>query len=59
MAPYALFSPRVIDFEAKQRGEEGGKRLWREEVDENVEFGAGGIVRFFLPLAFVVSFEQN
>ncbi|GAA6036805.1 hypothetical protein JCM8097_003487 [Rhodosporidiobolus ruineniae] len=44
MAPYALFAPRVIDFEQKRRVTDGeGDGLWSKEVDENVEIGAGGI----------------
>ncbi|CEQ43221.1 SPOSA6832_05131 [Sporobolomyces salmonicolor] len=46
LAPYALFAPRVIDFEKKQVVQ---PQLWSKDVDDNVEIGAGGIVsrRYF------------
>ncbi|GAA6010789.1 hypothetical protein JCM10207_005843 [Rhodosporidiobolus poonsookiae] len=40
LAPYALFAPRVIDFEQKRIE---GPSLWSKDVDDNVEIGAGGI----------------
>ncbi|GAA5949539.1 hypothetical protein JCM21900_000256 [Sporobolomyces salmonicolor] len=40
LAPYALFAPRVIDFEKKQVVQ---PQLWSKDVDDNVEIGAGGI----------------
>ncbi|GAA5832620.1 hypothetical protein JCM11251_001389 [Rhodosporidiobolus azoricus] len=38
MAPYALFAPRVIDFEQKKV--ENPPSLWDKEVDDHVEIGA-------------------
>ncbi|BGP17439.1 hypothetical protein JCM10213_003278 [Rhodosporidiobolus nylandii] len=40
LAPYALFAPRVIDFESKRIEQPS---LWSKEVDDNIEFGAGGV----------------
>ncbi|GAA5984551.1 hypothetical protein JCM11641_006546 [Rhodosporidiobolus odoratus] len=39
LAPYALFAPRVIDFEQKKVDQ---PELWSKDVVDNVEFGAGG-----------------
>ncbi|BGP49325.1 Actin-like protein arp8 [Rhodotorula kratochvilovae] len=38
LAPYALFAPRVIDFDAKRPQEQ--RVLWSKETDENVDIGA-------------------
>ncbi|TNY24394.1 nucleus protein [Rhodotorula diobovata] len=37
LAPYALFAPRVIDFEAKRTAKVD---LWSKDVDDNVDIGA-------------------
>ncbi|GAA5890149.1 hypothetical protein JCM6882_009242 [Rhodosporidiobolus microsporus] len=41
MAPYALFAPRVIDFEQKKV--ENQPSLWDKDVDDHVEIGAVSI----------------
>ncbi|GAA6059741.1 hypothetical protein JCM10212_001949 [Sporobolomyces blumeae] len=40
LAPYALFAPRVIDFEKKTMQ---GPELWSKDVDDNIEIGQGGV----------------
>ncbi|GAA6008824.1 uncharacterized protein JCM10292_004683, partial [Rhodotorula paludigena] len=40
LAPYALFAPRVIDFEQKRVVQH---ELWDKEVDSNVEIGASDV----------------
>ncbi|GAA6022077.1 hypothetical protein JCM11491_004742 [Sporobolomyces phaffii] len=40
LAPYALFAPRVIDFESKMVPQ---PELWSKNVDDYVEIGQGGV----------------
>ncbi|GAA5929917.1 uncharacterized protein JCM15063_004664 [Sporobolomyces koalae] len=40
LAPYALFAPRVIDFEKKMQHQ---PELWNKNVDNYIEIGQGGI----------------
>ncbi|KPV74531.1 uncharacterized protein RHOBADRAFT_15770, partial [Rhodotorula graminis WP1] len=40
LAPYALFAPRVIDFDAKRTAI---NELWSKDVDDNVEIGAADV----------------
>ncbi|GAA5948952.1 hypothetical protein JCM3765_003964 [Sporobolomyces pararoseus] len=40
LAPYALFAPRVIDFESKMIQQ---PELWNKNVDDFVEIGQGGV----------------
>ncbi|GAA5916887.1 hypothetical protein JCM8208_005443 [Rhodotorula glutinis] len=40
LAPYALFAPRVIDFDVKRAAT---NELWSKDVDDNVEIGAADV----------------